>query len=110
MSEFSRSCRPMLRILGLPPRSEGRLAVAVANCVMSGYGMAACGGKVDVRGLGSKVCRGPPVHRPSLHSRYRFAAADPGPLVRRALLDICAVKSSILERSSLRIGEVFALL
>ena len=66
--------------------------------------------KVDVRGLGSKVCRGPPVHRPSLHSRYRFAAADPGPLVRRALLDICAVKSSILERSSLRIGEVFALL
>jgi len=66
--------------------------------------------KVDVRGLGSKVCRGPPVHRPSLHSRYRFAAADPGPLIRRALLDICAVKSSILERSSLRIGEVFALL
>jgi hypothetical protein len=50
------------------------------------------------------------VHRPSLHSRYRFAAADPGPLFRRALLDICAVKSSILERSSLRIGEVFALL
>jgi hypothetical protein len=50
------------------------------------------------------------VHRPSLHSRYRFAAADPGPLVRRALLDICAVKSSILERSSLRIGEVLALL
>jgi hypothetical protein len=50
------------------------------------------------------------VHRPSLHSRYRFAAADPGPLIRRALLDICAVKSSILERSSLRIGEVFALL
>jgi hypothetical protein len=79
-------------------------------CRMSGYGMTAYGGKVDVRGLGSKVCRGPPVHRPSLHSRYRFAAADPGPLVRSALLDICAVKSSILERSSLRIGEVFALL
>jgi hypothetical protein len=31
MSEFSRSCRPMLLILGLPPRSEGRLAVAVAS-------------------------------------------------------------------------------
>src|SRR6267378_8401826 len=29
MSEFSRSCRPMLLILGLPPRSEGRLAVAI---------------------------------------------------------------------------------
>ena len=25
MSEFSRSCRPMLLILGLPPRSEDRL-------------------------------------------------------------------------------------
>jgi hypothetical protein len=63
--------------------------------------------KVDVRRLGSKVCRGPPPQY--LHSRG-FAATDPGPRVRRALLDICAVKSSILERSSLRIGEVFALL
>jgi hypothetical protein len=50
------------------------------------------------------------VHRPSLHSRYRFAAADPGPLIRRALLDVRAVNSSILERNSLRTGEVFALL
>ena len=41
---------------------------------------------------------------------HRFAAADPGPVIRRALLDIWAVKSSILERNSLRIGEVFALL
>jgi hypothetical protein len=32
---------------------------------------------------------------PSLHSRHRGAAADPGPLIRRALLDIRAVKSSI---------------
>jgi hypothetical protein len=39
MSEFSRSCRPMLLILGLPPRSEGRLAVAIRG--MSGYGMSA---------------------------------------------------------------------
>ena len=46
----------------------------------------------------------------SLHSRHRGAAADPGPLIRRALLDIRTVKSSILERNSLRIGEVFALL
>jgi len=43
MSEFSRSCRPMLLILGLPPRSEGRLAVAIRG--MSGYGMVACGAK-----------------------------------------------------------------
>ena len=50
------------------------------------------------------------VHRHSLHVRHRFGAADPGPVIRRALLDIWAVKSSILERSSLRIGEVFALL
>jgi hypothetical protein len=41
------------------------------------------------------------------HSRHRGAAAGPGPLIRRALLE---VKSSILERNSLRIGEVFALL
>jgi hypothetical protein len=46
----------------------------------------------------------------SLHSRQRGAAADPDPLIRRALLDIRAFKSSILERNSLRIGEVFALL
>ena len=50
------------------------------------------------------------VHRHSLHVRHRFGATDPGPVIRRALLDIWAVKSSILERSSLRIGEVFALL
>jgi hypothetical protein len=52
----------------------------------------------------------PTTGRRSLHSRHRGAAADPGPLIRRALLDIRAVKSSILERNSLRIGEVFALL
>jgi hypothetical protein len=45
-----------------------------------------------------------------LHSRHRGAAADPGPLIRRGLLEIGAVKSSILERNSFRIGEVFALL
>ena len=45
-----------------------------------------------------------------VHVRHRFGAADPGPVIRRALLDIWEVKSSILERSSLRIGEVFALL
>ncbi len=45
----------------------------------------------------------------NLHSRHRGAAADPGPLIRRALLDIRAVKSSILERNVLRIGDVFAL-
>jgi hypothetical protein len=44
-----------------------------------------------------------------LRSRHRGAAADPGPLIRRALLDIRAVKSSILERNVLRIGDVFAL-
>jgi hypothetical protein len=55
-----------------------------------------------------------PCHRsrprcPGLHSRHRGAAADPGPLVRRAVLDIRAVKSSILERNVLRIEDVFAL-
>ena len=40
----------------------------------------------------------------------RFAAADPSPVIRRSLLDVRAVNSSILERRSLRIGEVFALL
>ena len=44
---------------------------------------------------------------PAIH---RFAAADPDPVIRRALLDVRAVNSSILERNSLRIGEVFALL
>jgi hypothetical protein len=44
-----------------------------------------------------------------LHCRHRGAAADPGPLIRRALLEIRAVKSSILERNVLRIGDVFAL-
>ena len=47
---------------------------------------------------------------PQVCSRHRGAAADPGPVIRRALLDIRALKSSILERNSLRIGEVFALL
>jgi hypothetical protein len=46
----------------------------------------------------------------SLHSRHRGAAADSGPVLQGALLDIRMVKSSILERNSLRIGEVFALL
>jgi hypothetical protein len=53
--------------------------------------------------LGEPRCR-------SLHSRHRFAAADPGLLIRRAFPGFRAVKSSILERNSLRIGEVFALL
>src|SRR5271163_2248347 len=46
----------------------------------------------------------------SLHSHHRGAAADPGPLIRRASLEILSVNSSILERNSLRIGEVFELL
>jgi hypothetical protein len=46
---------------------------------------------------------------PGLHSRHRAAAADRVPLIRRALLDIRAVKSSILERNVVRIGDVFAL-
>ena len=45
----------------------------------------------------------------SLRSRHRGAAADPGPLVRSALLDVRAVRSSILERNVRRIGDVFAL-
>jgi hypothetical protein len=45
----------------------------------------------------------------SLPSRHRGATADLGPLIRRALLDIRGVKSSILERNVLRIGDVFAL-
>jgi hypothetical protein len=61
----------------------------------------------DVRGQDR---RSAVVHRHSLHVQHRFGAADPGPVIRRALLDIWAVKSSILERRSLRIGEVFALL
>ena len=48
--------------------------------------------------------------RRRLPSRHRGAAADPGPLIRRASLDIRSVNSSILERNSLRIGEVFELL
>jgi hypothetical protein len=47
---------------------------------------------------------------PGMHPRHRGAAADPGPLIWRALLDIGAVKSSILERNVLRIGDLFALL
>jgi hypothetical protein len=50
-----------------------------------------------------------PEEKAPLHSRHRAAAADRGPLIRRALLDIRAVKSSILERNVLRIGDVFAL-
>jgi len=47
----------------------------------------------------------------SLSSQFnhRGAAADPGPLIRRALLDIRPVRSSILERNVRRIGDVFAL-
>jgi hypothetical protein len=48
--------------------------------------------------------------RHNSRSRHRGASADPRPLIRRALLDIPAIKSSILESNSLRIGEVFALL
>jgi len=54
--------------------------------------------------------RGADAAAANLHSRHGGAAADPGPLIRRTLLDIRALKSSILERNSLRIGEVFALL
>ena len=46
---------------------------------------------------------------PGLRSHHRGAAADPGPLIPRASLDIRAVKSSILERNVFRIGDVFAL-
>ena len=42
-------------------------------------------------------------------SRHRGVAADSGPLIRRALLDTRVVRSSILERNILRIGDVFAL-
>lgn len=45
----------------------------------------------------------------SLHSRHRGVATDPGPLIGRALSER-VVKSSILERNSLRIGDLFALL
>jgi len=50
---------------------------------------------------------GMPLRGPAAPHR---AGADPGRLIRRALLDIGAVKSPILERNSLSIGEVFALL
>jgi hypothetical protein len=46
---------------------------------------------------------------PDPHSPHRGAAADHGLLIRRPLLEIRAVKSSILERNVLRIGDVFAL-
>ena len=46
---------------------------------------------------------------PGLHFRHSGAAADPGPLIRRTLLEIRAIKSSILERNIFRIGDVFAL-
>jgi hypothetical protein len=49
---------------------------------------------------GSQVCP----------SRHCGVAADPNPLTPRDLLGNAVVKSSILERNSLRIGEVFALL
>jgi hypothetical protein len=57
-----------------------------------------------------RLVRAEQARRHNLHSRHRGAVADPGPLIRRALLDIPAVNSSILETNSLRIGEVFALL
>ena len=53
-----------------------------------------------------------PENRPrcsGLHCRYRAAAAGAGPLIRGALLDTRVIKSSILERNILRIGDVFAL-
>jgi hypothetical protein len=55
MSEFSRSCRPMLLILGLPPRSEDRLAVAIRG--MNGYGMVACGRAKRTLGCGNHSVR-----------------------------------------------------
>ena len=57
-----------------------------------------------------RLVRAEQARRHNLHSRHRGAAADPGPLIGRASLDIRSVKSSILERNSLRIGEVFELL
>src|SRR5258707_12217364 len=45
----------------------------------------------------------------SLHSRHRGVATDPGPLIGRALSER-GVRSSILERKSLRIADLFALL
>src|SRR5260370_39001404 len=53
-----------------------------------------------------------PENRPrcsGLHCRYRAAAAGAGPLIRGALLDTRVIKSSILERTILRIGDGFAL-
>ena len=52
--------------------------------------------------------RGRALH--SVHSRHRGATAVRGPLIGRASLDVRSVNSSILERNSLRIGEVFDLL
>jgi hypothetical protein len=49
-----------------------------------------------------RLVRAEQARRHNLHSRHRGAVADPGPLIRR--------KSSILERNSLRTGEVLALL
>ena len=43
------------------------------------------------------------------YCRHRGAAADPGLVIRRDLLKIRGVKSSILARNVLRIGDVFAL-
>jgi hypothetical protein len=48
--------------------------------------------------------------RHNLRPRHRGAEAAPAPRIQSALLDIPALKSSILVRNSLRIGEVFALL
>ena|SRR2546426_4305552 len=66
-----------------------------------------CPIRLPTNDLGARESR-PGSH--SLHSRHRGVAADPCPLIRRALLEIRAVKSSILERNSLRMGEVFSLL
>jgi len=55
----------------------------------------------------------PEEQAPLPQSATRLIAARrpiPGPLTGRASLDIRSVNSSILERNSLRIGEVFALL
>jgi hypothetical protein len=45
----------------------------------------------------------------TLGSRHLGAAADPGPLIRRALPEMRLVQSSILERNVFSIGDVLAL-
>jgi hypothetical protein len=91
---------------GMLPRLAHRAAVGSARMiVLTLWDMRPI--RLATNDLGARGA-GPRCH--SRHWRHRGAAADPGPLIRRVLLDIRAVKSSILERNSLRIGEVFALL